>query len=310
MKNKISIINYFNMRALFMGVGISNILDMSKELFLCSIIIGTFMGSIFLYFYKYSNKKTLLNILFSSVFTIYGFLILVNMIASNYLPNMPKLMVGIPLLLLILYILSKKKKVLLKLSNILFVLNIFIYVLAIISLIKYFNIDNFYFTNTSNKNVFIGSFEYAILSIAPTLLIRNDNECILKTYLISSFTMSIWLLLTYGILGPYLSSTLRYPEYMILKNVSIVNAVENIENIVCFMWIFDVIILISSAGYNIKQNTNNKYMPYIIMIVLFGISAFLNYDYYYLNILYNNAALIIGITLLLSTFINRKTHHN
>ena len=308
MNKKFSVINYFNMRALFMGVGISNILDLSKELFWCSLIIGTILGSIFLMIYKYSNKKSIFNVIFSSVFVIYGFLILINMVASNYLPNMPKTMVGIPILLLVIYIASKKKKVLLRLSNILFVLNLVIFTLATISLIKYFNIDNFYFTATSNYNVFKAAFEYAILSVAPTLLIRNDDESILKTYLISSATMSIWLILTYGILGPVLSSILRYPEYMILKNVSFVNAIENIENIVCFMWIFDVIILIAVACTNIKEYINKKWINYLLIIILFAISSFLNYNYYYLNILYNNASLIIGIVLIGLVIINRKTH--
>lgn len=308
MNKKFSVINYFNMRALFMGVGISNILDLSKELFWCSLIIGTILGSIFLMIYKYSNKKSIFNVIFSSVFVIYGFLILINMVASNYLPNMPKTMVGIPILLLVIYIASKKKKVLLRLSNILFVLNLVIFTLATISLIKYFNIDNFYFTATSNYNVFKAAFEYAILSVAPTLLIRNDDESILKTYLISSATMSIWLILTYGILGPVLSSILRYPEYMILKNVSFVNAIENIENIVCFMWIFDVIILIAVACTNIKEYINKKWINYLLIILLFAISSFLNYNYYYLNILYNNASLIIGIVLIGLAIINRKTH--
>ena len=121
---KINKLAYFNMRALFMGIGISKILSLSKEYTLISILIGTVLGVIFLYFYKNHLNNKFINIIVNSSLILIGLMILINMISSHYLNDTPKLIIGFPLLLLLLYVSNKKYKVLLRLSNILFVINI------------------------------------------------------------------------------------------------------------------------------------------------------------------------------------------
>jgi len=44
MKKEYNILNYFNMRSLFLGVGLSKILIDAKELFWLALILGTILG--------------------------------------------------------------------------------------------------------------------------------------------------------------------------------------------------------------------------------------------------------------------------
>lgn len=307
MKNY-NILSYFNMRALFMGIGISKLLTLSQEYTIISLLIGTILGSIFLYFYKSSNNKSIINVIVSSIYIMLSLMILINMISSHYLSSSPKVLVGIPLLLLMLYMGSKNKKVLYRLSNILIVLNILIFILAIISLAPYFSINSFNYTNTGISKILLGSLYYMLLSISPTLVIKENNVRIVKTYIISSITLGIWLLLTYGILGSDLISILRYPEYVILKNVNIGGTIENIENIVSFMWMIDVIILIFSSIISIKDNLKNSNYAYLIVSIVFIIVTVINMDYYILDFIYKYVIILISILFFSSILANKKTH--
>lgn len=303
-----NILSYFNMRALFMGIGISKLLTLSQEYTIISLFIGTILGSIFLYFYKSSNNKSIINVIVSSIYIMLSLMILINMISSHYLSSTPKILVGIPLLLLMLYMGSKSKKVLYRLSNILIVLNILIFILAVISLVPYFNINSFNYTNTGIGKILLGSLYYMLLSISPTLVIKDNNVKIVKTYIISSITLGIWLLLTYGILGSDLIGILRYPEYVILKNVNIGGTIENIENIVSFMWMIDVIILMFSSIISIKDNLKNSNYVYLIISIVFIIVTVINMDYYILDYIYKYVIILISILFFSSILANKKTH--
>lgn len=302
------LLSYFNMRALFMGVGIAKILNMSHEYTFLSIIIGTLAGILFLKYYRSSNNKSFISILVSLITIIISLFILINMVSSHYLPGMPKLIVSIPILLLTLYMASKSRIILYRLSSVLIYINIIIFILSIISLVPYFSFNSFTFTDTNIFKILLGGLYYFLLSITPTLSIKGDNYNLVKTYIYSSITLSIWMILTYGILGNGLVSILRYPEYVILKNVSLVGTLENIENFVSFMWIIDIVILIFSNVINIKENLVNKKYIYVLIPIIFFITAIINVEYYLLDFIYSNVIIIISILFLLNILSNKKAH--
>lgn len=313
MKNYYNILNYFNMRALFMGIGISRILKTSQEYFYISILLGTIFGAIFLHYVKVENKKNFLNVVISLLFMSFGLIILVNMVASMYLPQMPKLMVAIPILILLFYALNKEEIIIFRVASIILAVNLITYIFATLSLLPHFELNNFYYTDTDPVNIFIGAFQYMILSVSPTLLTRNKecaNYSLVKTYIISSITMCFLCFLTYGLLGPKLVGVFRYPEYIILKNVALADSLENIENIVSFMWIFDVIILLLCCGNNVKNNLNRKWLIYILIPAIILITNYLNNEYTYLIIVYKYGIWIIGGIALIYTLINKKVHHS
>ena len=60
--SKFNSLSYFNMRALFMGIGIAKILTVAKEYTFLSILIGSVLGYLFLLFFKNSKNKNFINI--------------------------------------------------------------------------------------------------------------------------------------------------------------------------------------------------------------------------------------------------------
>ena len=305
---KINKLAYFNMRALFMGIGISKILSLSKEYTLISILIGTVLGVIFLYFYKNHLNNKFINIIVNSSLILIGLMILINMISSHYLNDTPKLIIGFPLLLLLLYVSNKKYKVLLRLSNILFVINICIFFISFLSLIPHIDFSSFYYTNTSFIKVLLGSLYYMLLSITPTLVVKNNYDLI-STYLLSTLTLLFWCVITYSVLGSYLVDILRYPEYVILKDVKLGSGIENIENIISFMWMIDVIILLINSVINLKDCFKDIKNVYLTISILFVIVSLFNINYVILNFIYNNILIIISLLFLMCIISNKKTHY-
>lgn len=309
MKKEFNILNYFNTRALFMGVGLSRILANTNEYSFLAIILGTIIGLVLLYLLRIEMKSSFFNTILNSVIIVMSLVILINMISTMYLTQMPKFLIGLPFTLLLLYLLNKDEKVLFRLTNILLFFNLVYYFLSLFPLLKYFSFSAFNYTNTNISNVFVSAIEFALFSITPTLFTRTSeykDVPIYKMYIISSITMGVIFMLTYGILGPELAGIVRYPEYLILKEVSISSAIQNIENIVSYMWIIDIFMLIASCGNSIKHNLKNPKMINIIFIVLLFITSYMNQHYEYILVIYQFSPIILGSVLFLVWLCNKK----
>lgn len=303
MKKDFNIMNYFNTRALFMGIGLSRILSNSHEHILLTIILGTLIGLLFLYVFRIEMRSCCLNILANCLVIMIALIILVNMISTMYLTKMPKFLIGLPFIILVMYLLSKKEVVLYRVGTVLLFINLSLYTIALFSLFKYFDLTNFSYTNNSVSNVLISALEFALFSTTPTFFTRTEKTKdipIYKMYIASACTMGIMCILTYGILGYSLSSLVRYPEYFILKEVSISYAIKNIENIISFMWIIDAFMIIASCSNSIKENLNKKYFLNIILFVTLLATTYVNNHYEYLLYLYHYAPhILLGMILFL-----------
>lgn len=313
MKKEFNILNYFNTRALFMGIGLSRIVAVAHEYTYLSIILGTLIGLLLLYFLKLEMKSSIINVLLNSTVIIISLVILINMISTMYLTKMPKLMIGLPFCLLLLYLLNKKEIVLYRLSLIMLFFNLACYIFAFFSLSRYFTLGNFYYTGVTYKDIIQAAFEFAIYSVTPTFLMRTKETkdiSIYKMYIISAITMGIIFMLTYGILGGNVSSVVRYPEYLILKEVSLTTAIQNIENIVSFMWIIDVFMLLASCGNSIKNNVKYPKVVNIILPILLFITTYMNNHYEYILILYRTAPFILAGVLIILWISNKKLIFN
>ena len=311
MKREFNILNYLNSRALFMGIGLSKLLIQAHEYIWISLILGTIIGAILLHFVKFKMKKSILNVVICSILFVIGLNILINMISTMYLTEMPKLLVGIPIILLVMYILNKREVIIYRVANILFVLNIFLYVVAMLSLVSDFHLENFTYSNTPIQNVIFSALEFALFSTLPTLITRDENTAnisLVKTYIISAITMGTWFLLTYGILGANLVDIYRYPEYIILKKISIMNFLENIENIVSFVWLFDIIIFLLCNGNAIKKNVDTPRLINILLPILLLITAFINRFYILILYIYKYSSIILLILAILLFVANKKRH--
>ena len=92
-------------------------------------------------------------------------------------------------------------------------------------------------------------------------------------------------------LGEPLLKIYSFPEYTVLRQIEILNFIENIENISAFIWYFDLFIMLSTLTNNLKNSLPKKYnLIYfytLIFIVLIISSYIIDKNYIYiLNIVY------------------------
>ena len=289
MKNKLT---YFIARSSMFGIGFFIIFQNAGKDAWISILLGTLLGVAILYIYnnikKNLNNDTLENnlkknfigkiynlifILFYSYLMIIILMLLPLFVNSFYLTTTPKLILNIPFLILAIYISFKEKNVIENLSNLLCVLSIIIISLFALSLTSYIEIQNIFPLLTNGKNNIIKcAFIYTSLTSIPqiiTINYSNDFKNTIKDYLLSSLTIFLIVFFTIIAMGEPLLKIYSFPEYTVLRQIKILNFIENIENISAFIWYFDLFITLSTLTYNLKSSLPKKYNLIYFYIIIF-----------------------------------------
>lgn len=315
MKKEWNLLNFVNMQSFFLGIGFSKILISSKENFLFSILIGYILGMILLYFLDIKKKNNIFNIILYSIISIYALVILINMASTMYLNLMSKSTISIPLLLLMLYVLNKKEIILYRVNNIILIINICLYLFALFCLLPYFDISNFVYSNTKSINILSSGLNYTILSTSIVLMTKENqkkDKSILKTYTMATIFLIIVCVMIYGIFSYPLVESIRYPEYVLLKKISIGGFIQNIENFLSSIWLFNIIMSLLYLTNNIKNCLNNKKIINFIVPVLFIIASIVNKYYVAMLTMYKYEPFILGITALIFIIFNynykKKSH--
>lgn len=289
---------YLISRPLFLGIGITNIIkNVGSDLWI-SIIIGTILGLLINYLFTKLPQKEIkyVTVFYNFILLLLSAIIVTKLISSIYLTLTPCVVVMIPFLGLIYYMAQKDENSFYNTASIVLVLNIILFIITFFSLIPTIKIDNFLpIGTTSFSKILFSSFEFAIVSTIPYITINDFKERYnYKTYLFSCLTLLFIFITIIGSLGPNLAKVYRYPEYIILKKISILSFIENVENILFSMWLYDSFILCAKAGLNIKKKTNNKFLLITLLtILIIG-------NYVILNSLNNTIFLIDNFTYILT----------
>ena len=308
------ILTHFLSKSLFLGIGLSKILITSNSNTIVSLILGTIIGSIILYFInKVKSRNNAISFVIMYILFLVNLAEFVNLITSIYLIDMNRFMIIIPLLLLILYINSKSISVHLKISKILFIISTFFFIIGYITLIP--NIDYLNYLplyNVSIKKILFCSIQFALYSSVPNIIYGNlnytaNNKILLINYIKSCLTLILIFLIVQGVLGIDLINIFKYPEYIVFKRINLLNFIQNIENILSFFWLTTSIIYLSVTSkimYDItSKRFNNKYIyPIFLIVSLFIVSNFLFDSLEFLLFLYNYLWMIL-LCLLLFHFI-------
>jgi spore germination protein KB len=125
---------------------------------------------------------------------------------------------------------------------------------------------------------------FTILSIPKTKVINYNKS---SKYLFITYTLSFILIFliaikTISVLGIYLTSAYQYPEYIVLKKISLLDFFDKIENIIFIKWILTSFCSLSIMIYyltnSIKKDNKKKLIPTIItlIIIFLSISHFKN----------------------------------
>lgn len=301
--------------SLFIGLGITRIINTARTDSWISIILGTIIGLIFNYTIKKlpNNDNKLTTYLANAALLLLGITIITKLVSSVYLDKTGNITVMIPFLLLILYSAFKDRYSIMKGISILNIIYLFMILFSFASLIPTINLDYFKpIAINSPFKIILGALEYALYSTTPFIVLPEYKEKYnYKIYLLSSLFILIIFILVIGNLGIELSTVYRYPEYMLFKNISLLNFIENTHNILFFTWIINIYTLTSHTSLNIKEIVKDKGLIITLILLAIIINTFIINTYktpiIFLNYL-DYIILTIFSTYILGKIFGKKKH--
>lgn len=271
--------------SLFLGIGISKIINNLGSDSWISIILGTLLGLIINYiFCKLPDRENkILTYIYSTIILLINLLLITKLISSIYLNKTPDIMVILPLVLITYYSVSKGINTIFKASLIICFGYLLITSIPAIALTPKIVIDNFKpFFTSDIISIIKSSLDYAFISTAPFILFDKFRENYnYKTYLLSSFLLLLIFVIIIGNLGVNLAKLYRYPEYMVFKEISVLGFVENIQNILSYLWLFCSFVLSSIAANNIKMISNKTGLIINLILVTILLTKIILNNYIY-----------------------------
>lgn len=297
---------FFISETMFLGVGLSEILNKSKNDALISGIIGIILSFIFLYLIlKFNDYKKELNI-FGKIDSLFGkvlgniiniFLIILSCLYFSYIlwsqniyvqnkyleetsPFITTLFFLIPVLLLV----SKDMKTISKVSIAVFFVTFIEILFSYSNLFTKIDLNNYLpIFNAKYSSILISSVKYASYSITPVIFLLvipknniNNHDKLNKYLYIFNLISGIKFLLTVsfliGIFGIDLSSLFYYPEYSLMKKINTLNFIQNVQNVLTVNSIYNLLISEVLSLFFIKKYFEykkfNKLLYYLLTILL------------------------------------------
>lgn len=314
-------LNYFITRAFLTGFLFNSLLNLIKQdswiIPLIGIIIGIIFTLLVNYIFNYKpnlNFTEKLTFLFSKrfgsilsiIFCMFCFFMCVltylnlnNFIHGQYLSRTPTIAISIVCIIAIFYTLTKGLNTIAKTGNILFYIAMILFFLSFIGLLPFIKIENlkpFFNSNTNNYFEALNCFysfnivPMLFLTILPKDKINKPKlkKTLILSFLLSAFTMFIVIFSTLASFGYELTSLYKYPEFHVLKNISLMGLEARIESILIIQCIFDffmfVVLTIYFIANSIKSITNfkNINMLYGVLCILLVIltNYFSKYNVY------------------------------
>ena len=334
MKIKTGNLAYFLSRSLFLGGGISTLfLKASKDAYI-AIILGSLLGIGIIYLIslvskkvnqplnEYLKEKSILNISIRIIFIIYIIflifillIILATFLYSYFLIFTPSIISCLPFVFLATYLNSKSIKNISLIAGVLLVLSLVLVFLKTILLANEFDFSNIMpILTVKPSNLFITALIFSVLSTAPFLTIIDEQTTFkenIKYYLISMLTIFIVVLTITVVLGEMVN-IYSYPEYSVLRKISLFNFIENIENFVSAGWFFDIFISLSVCSLKLKNliNVKSSLVAFIIsVIILYIINIFIANNFYNSMAIYKVFPIILAVfmAILLILFMLKKS---
>lgn len=304
----IASIVYHLLRVSAVGISFTNILYYGKQSGFLSVIIGFILGFLPLLMYLYimdshpdmnivqiNNKifgktiGTILNIILSVfvfIFVIITFWNLGDFVNSQYLNSTPTYAITLAFLLPIIYVLSKGFNALARTSLILFYANILAFILIVVALVPQIELNNFMpFMEDGIIPILNGSYNYIaynllplfLLTIIPKNIITKPDKFkkqVIIMYILSALAIFSVIVLITGIFGINLARIFAYPEYHILKRISLFNSIERLETMLSLTWLFSFYIILCLGLYYVCENIRitfniiSKKTKNIVMVII------------------------------------------
>lgn len=234
---------------------------------------------------------TILNVILNLFIIFYSSLILYNLTLFfdiQYMPETSPLFIKIVMAVPIVYAISKDLPSLTRLSQSLFILGMAIFLVAALGLLGDSRVENLQpvLANGISSPLKSGAI-FAIFSTLPLFFLtmvptkleaisQKRTKGIIIMYFVSIVIIFLTYLITMGALGESMVSIYKYPEYIVLKKISILLVIERIENMVALYFMFAmlmfVIFLMNFLKMNIERKVSQfkykKIIPYILGVIL------------------------------------------
>ncbi len=299
--------------SMFFGMGTYFMFNVTGNDSYIAAIIGSILsiGIFFIFRYIYFNnteeniydltKKlygkglgTFINLLFFLAFIVISAIVLFNLsnfLNVEYLPDTNENFIKAIILVTIIYISSKSLSEIVRVNQIFSYINIFLIVVDICGLFSKINFKYVEPINCFGKTCMLKSiFIYVTLSIVPymMLLITSKKNIIgaekdktmsvvNRTVLLTNILQIVIILMTILILGKDFINVFRFPEYIALKQFTLFNILERVENILALNFYFNSISFLSFLFYymiNFLPDIKiKKWYSVIISVVLIIITS-------------------------------------
>lgn len=302
----------FPILALFSGIGTNNIIKIAKiDSYLSPIIAGIFgilIILLFIYIFNYLPDKnivdknkylfgnilgTIINYIISILFLLIGIILIYNIsnfAVSQFLSETPLFVVTTLLGLVLIYNVNKGIENISRVGIIFFAIICFLTLISTIGNLGNIKLDNLKpVLEFGIKKPIYGGIFLVIGDIVPifSMLIVKKNSLINKKktpkylfifYFIAITFIFLAIFITISSLGIYLSLEYQYPEYTVLKKISLLNFIDRIENFIYVKWILSSIMCLSMIIYYITSNINKnskKLVPTIIVSIIIFVALYL-----------------------------------
>lgn len=324
MKNKITSLQvgsiaYFCMLSCYIGITTYNTTQIVKEDGWISILIGFILGFIPLYIYikiiDYKPDMSIIEKIENLFGKIFGKIIntllavsimlmitllfwdLTNFVGSQYLHRTPALFIGILFLIPIMYILTKDIKILGRVSFLLFIFSIILLFLSVLGLIFQVQFDNLFpILKDGIKDPIIGALSFVAYNVFALFLItiipKNSmvqkeklTKRLIKFYILGNISMFIMIFLIITVFGIEIANLYQYPEFHLLKRVSLFGFIDRVESTLSLRWLLYLFVTIVTGlfyfkeyikiTFNIKNNKINTLIILLISIILTTASNYL-----------------------------------
>ena len=319
-----SCLTCFPMLALFNGIGTHNTIKIAQIDSYISVFMAFSIGFIplllFLFIFNFRKEldmKEKINYLFGNFFgTIINYLINIlilvigivliynisNFAISQFLAETPLLVFMLLIGVLLIYNVSLGIENISRVAVVFLGIIIFLTIISTSGAITDFELSNI--KPTLENGIFPpfkGSIILTVTNVIPIFLLlvvpknkisdnSKTNKHIILFYILAFLFMFMAMLLTLGSLGIYLSNMYQYPEYTVLKKISLFNFLDRIENFIYIKWILSSVICLSLVIYYIQRSVkknSTKSVPTLIslLIIFLSLYIFKNNTIFYMVIL-------------------------
>jgi spore germination protein KB len=297
--------------AIFLGIGSNILYEKCGNDGYIAAIIGGIISIILFYIFNYIFSKNTEENIYSLNEKIYGKVLgkilnlfmfvaffsiacvilynISNFLNIEYLPEINVNFIKALVLIPIIYISSKSLSDIIKTNQIFAIISIIIILLDILGLFQKFDFNNLEpVLQTSKINIVKSVAVYVILSIVPysMLLITSKNKVkdkdrvskvIFKGIVLTNIIQIIIIFCTILVLGEKFISAFRFPEYIALKQFSLFNILERVENILSLQFYFSSTLLLTFLFRFLieflPKNNLKKYYSIIISAILYVVTS-------------------------------------